>query len=62
MGWRVGVWLSDPGNSGSEETPPMCRTAPFGEGESLGYGAETERPLGLGDDACIMLSVPVWKR
>jgi hypothetical protein len=32
---------------GSEETPPTCRIAPSlvaGEGESLGYGAETTRP------------------
>ncbi len=32
---------------GSEETPPTRRIAPSvnsGEGESLGYGAETKRP------------------
>ena len=30
MGWRVGVWLSDPKIDGSEETPPTCRIAiPF---------------------------------
>ena len=49
MGWRVGVWLSDPKIDGSEETPPTCRIAlPLvaGEGESLGYGAETKRPFG----------------
>jgi hypothetical protein len=42
---------------GSEETPPTCRIAPFGEGESLGNGAETTRPPGLGDEACVMSSV-----
>jgi hypothetical protein len=50
LGWRVGVWLSDPQTcEGSEETPPTRRIAPplvAGEGESLGYGAETKRPLG----------------
>ena len=30
---------------GLEETPPTCRIAvPMGQGESLGYGAETKRP------------------
>ena len=33
-----------------------------GQGESLGNGAETKRPAGLGDDTFVMLSVPVWKR
>ena len=44
---------------GSEETPPTRRIAlpAKGEGESLGNGAETTRPLGLGHDACAMLSV-----
>ena len=41
---------------GSEETPPTRRIAPFGEGESLGYGAETTRPPGLGDETCAMSS------
>ena len=41
-----------------EETPPTRRIAPFGEGESLGYGAETTRPLGLGDEARAVSSVP----
>ena len=33
VGWRVGVWLSDPEKrEGSEETPPTRRTAlPLGE-------------------------------
>ena len=48
-------------NLGSEETPPTCRiAAPLREqGESLGYGAETKRPPGLGDDTFVMSSVPV---
>ena len=63
LGWRVGVWLSDPKNAGSEETPPTCRIAVLlGQGESLGNGAETKRPPGLGDDTFVMWSVPVWKR
>ena len=55
LGWRVGVWLSDPKNAGSEETPPTCRIAvPLGQGESLGNGAETKRPTGLVDDTFVM--------
>ena len=42
---------------GSEETPPTRRIAPLGEGESLGNGAETTRPPGLGYDARAVLSV-----
>jgi len=63
VGWRVDVWLSDP-KSGSEETPPTCRIAASGlrQRESVGYGAETKRPTGLGDDTFVMWSVPVWKR
>lgn len=52
------MWLSDPEKlEGSEETPPTRRIVPFGEGESLGNGAETTRPLGLGDEARIVSSV-----
>ena len=40
---------------GSEETPPTSRIAvPLGQGESLGNGAETKRPTGLGDDTFVM--------
>ena len=40
--WCVAVGPS----RGSEETPPTCRVAASAraQGESLGYGAETERP------------------
>ena len=59
MGWRVGVWLSDP-IDGSEETPPTCRIAAssLGQRESVGNGAETKRPTGLGYDAFVTLSAP----
>ena len=54
------MWLSDPEKrEGSEETPPTRRIAlPLvaGEGESLGYGAETKRPPGLGDETRVMSS------
>ncbi len=33
---------------------------PRGEAERLGYGAETIRPPGLGDEACVMPSVLGW--
>jgi hypothetical protein len=62
LGWRVGVWLSDP--NGSEETPPTCRIAApsLGQRESVGNGAETKRPTGLGYEAFVTQSVLAWKR
>jgi len=53
--WCVAVGPRE--REGSEETPPTCRIAPFGEGESLGNGAETTRPPGLGDEARVVSSV-----
>ena len=49
---------------GSEETPPTCRIAvpSLGQRESVGNGAETKRPTGLGNDTFVMLSVLDWKR
>jgi hypothetical protein len=58
VGWRVGVWLSDPENvKGLRKLRPHVEIAPFGEGESLGNGAETTRPPGLGDEARVVSSV-----
>ena len=58
------MWLSDPKNDGSEETPPTCRiAAPQKEQrESVGNGAETKRPVGLVDDAFVRSSAPTWNR
>ena len=58
--WCVAV---GPKNAGSEETPPTCRIVVLlGQGESLGNGAETKRPTGLGDDTFVRSSAPDWKR
>ena len=38
--------------------PQVELQSPRGHGESLGNRAETKRPLGLGDEACVMSSVP----
>ncbi len=53
------MWLSDLNErEGLRKLRPRVELQfPRGQGESLGYGAETERPLGLGDEACVMLSV-----
>jgi len=60
VGWRVGVWLSDPQSlKGLRKLRPRVELhSPLkGEGESLGNRSETKRPLGLGDEACVMSSV-----
>ena len=65
LGWRVGVWLSDPEYvKGLRKLRPRVELhSPVrGEAERFGNGAETTRPLGLGDDARIVLSAPWWKR
>lgn len=46
--WCVAVGLLE--DEESEETPPTRRTAPFGEGKSLGNRAETERLLRFHDE------------
>ena len=65
VGWRVGVWLSDPEYvKGLRKLRPCVELhSPLrGEAERLGYGAETARPLGLGYDARLVRSAPGWKR
>ncbi len=62
MGWRVGVWLSDPKNAGLRKLRSHVELQPYGQRESVGYGAETKRPTGHGDETFVMSSVPVWKR
>ena len=62
MGWRVGVWLSDPENEGSEETPPTRRIAPPLGGKPRGLATEQKRYVlpDFGDEACVMSSVLGW--
>ena len=45
LGWRVGVWLSDP--KGSEETPPTCRIAVPSGYKSRGLATEQKRNVQL---------------
>lgn len=65
MGWRVGVWLSDPKcMKGLRKLRPRVELHfPLEEdAERRGYRAETTRPLRLGNDACVVRSVLSWKR
>jgi len=65
MGWRVGVWLSDPEYvKGLRKLRPHVELhSPLkGEAERLGNRAETTRPFRLGYDAGILRSVLIWKR
>ena len=62
VGWRVGVWLSDP-NLGLRKLRPHVELQPRrGQRESVGNGAETKRPPGLGYDTFVMSSALEWKR
>ncbi len=60
LGWRVGVWLSGPKLWDLRKLRPRVELHPSGEGESLGYRAETIRPLRFGDETWIMSSVLSW--
>ena len=62
VGWRVGVWLSDP-NSGLRKLRPHVELQlRRGQRESVGNGAETKRPPGLGYETFVMSSALGWKR
>ena len=61
VGWRVGVWLSV--RKGLRKLRPHVELQSLrGQGESLGYGAETKRPTGHGYDTFVMSSPLDWKR
>jgi len=53
VGWRVGVWLSDP-KFGSEETPPTCRIAVLSGYRTRALATEQKRNVlpASADDAC----------
>ena len=56
------MWLSDPKMLGLRKLRPRVELQSSGQRESVGYGAETKRPIGLGDDTFVRSSVPTWKR
>ena len=63
LGWRVGVWLSDPEIcEGSEETPPTRRIAPPLGGKPRGLATEQKRHVhpDLAMRHAIMPSAPEW--
>ena len=62
VGWRVGVWLSDP-KFGSEETPPTSRIAvPQGTRREPWQRSRNETSTQTGRETFVMSSVLGWKR
>ena len=64
MGWRVGVWLSSLAQlRGLRKLRPRVELQrPFEGRKARALATEQKRHvhLGLGDEACVMLSVPWW--
>ena len=62
VGWRVGVWLSGPFAGLRKLRPRVELQRPFEGCKARALATEQKRHvhLGLGDEACVMSSVPGW--